>query len=133
MPSAHASLSSSSGKWDCAVVVPEGAAQSGNYTYVTPTIEVKVPNDCFRDTYVRTNKVSGQKHLRCFPQCSLAGHCTKTACGEPLIVETISPAHIPPSDIFVYAQIIDHANRATPIRKSGATHEHEALNIQVHG
>lgn len=38
-------------------------------------------------TFLRTNRSSGQKSLRCFPACCERGHCKGGFCGRSLLVE----------------------------------------------
>ncbi|KAJ0412394.1 hypothetical protein ATCC90586_005414 [Pythium insidiosum] len=44
----------------------------------------------FRSEYLRSNKASGHKNLRCFPHCC-RGHNPKSFCGSGLLVECADP------------------------------------------
>jgi hypothetical protein len=87
------------------------------------SVQLLVDGTLFQDAYVRTNKVGGQKHLRCFPSCDSHGHNDLNFCGHPIRVQVRSLAGgfpLPQSGVHVFAQFVDHAKRSAPIKKKGA-------------
>ena len=87
------------------------------------SVQLLVDGTLFKDAYVRTNKVGGQKHLRCFPSCDSNGHNDLNFCGHPIRVQVRSLAGgfpLPQSGVHVFAQFVDHAQRSAPIKKKGA-------------
>ena len=98
-------------------------ASAGSESMKPQSVQLLVDGTLFKDAYIRTNKVGGQKHLRCFPSCNSNGHNDLGFCGHPIRVQVRSLAGgfpLQQSGVHVFAQFVDHAQRSAPIKKKGA-------------
>ena len=93
----------------------------------SPLVGSVVIGTAFRDSYVRNNKGTGQKNLRCFPQCSTGGHHANSFCGAPIAIRAILPAvgagslpEMPDGESFrCYGQIVPSAGDPSSVADFG--------------
>lgn len=76
------------------------------------TVALTSPEAGFRDRYQRNNKTGGQKHMRCFPQCSNGVHNKSGFCGDSIGVKiTETSSVLLNSDIIVLGAFGLHPNQ----------------------
>ena len=68
--------------------------------------------------YMRNNKRSGQKNLRCFPCCLPTGHNAQQYCGRPVTCEAVFPAGVDRDECVVVAVFEDKAEKKRTQRSS---------------
>ena len=66
-------------------------------------------SDIFMGGYMRNNKRTGQKNLRCFPCCRRDGHNTASYCGRAVTCEAVFPASVDPNECVVFGAFEDKA------------------------
>jgi hypothetical protein len=66
----------------------------------------------FKSNYLRNNRLSTQKNLRCFPSCPATGHCTTGSCSCGCIIQ-LAHATLPHDKYIVVAEIAPKNNPNT--------------------
>ena len=85
--------------------------------------------DIFVEGYMRNNKRTGQKNLRCFPSCLPGGHNTASYCGRAVTCEAVFPASVVPNDCVVVGAFEDKAESKMSQRSNTYTF---AVGDEVH-
>jgi hypothetical protein len=65
--------------------------------------------DIFVEGYMRNNKRTGQKNIRCFPNCLPDGHNNQQYCGRAVTCEAVFPASVDPNECIVFGAFEDKA------------------------
>ena len=81
-----------------------------------------VDSHLFQASYMRNNKHTGQKNLRCFPCCLAEGHNSMQYCGRPVRVRAEFPLAARPEDCLVCASFVDKAGKNTQVHEKYAFH-----------
>ena len=83
----------------------------------------------FQDAYVRNNKGTCQKNVRCFPQCSPTGHHGNSFCGSSISLEVIlrlaraddpSPSARQLAALRLYGQLVPSSGEPLAVTSMGS-------------